>query len=49
MTGSRTGELMLRSWNVPVDLYVMKPVDLRAIAEIVRRVDDLTVLIVRAS
>ena len=48
MTESRVEGQILRSLAIPADLYVRKPVDLRAVADVVRKVDDLALLVVRS-
>ena len=40
-------EYLLRGWGVGADLYVGKPVDLKAIVDIVRGLDEFALLVVR--
>jgi two-component system, response regulator len=47
MTGSEIEQRILKGWSVPADLYVRKPVDLRAMVDIVRGTEDLSLLVMR--
>jgi CheY-like chemotaxis protein len=47
LTGSAAEEDVVRSYDLHANAYVTKPVDLRTFVEVVRRIDDFFISVVR--